>query len=67
MFVIPIKWVPYLLIVLGIGGSIFVAVSESPGSDAADRAFGIVVCILAGIGGIVWAIINIRKSKRDKK
>ena len=59
---IPMKWVPYLLIILGIGGAIFVAMSEAP-----DKVSGAVVCALAGIGGIVWVIIDILKSKRNKK
>jgi drug/metabolite transporter (DMT)-like permease len=67
MIFIPIKWVPYVFIVLGVAGVIIVAMSKSPGSDTADKVFGVVACALLGIGGIVWAIINIKKSKRDKK
>lgn len=63
MIFIPIKWVPYLLIVLGIMGTIVVAMK----GEGADKVFGIVVCVLAAIGGIVWAVINIKKSKHVKK
>ncbi len=59
---IPIKWVPYLLIALGIFGAIAVARSEAP-----DKVSGTVVCVLAAIGGVIWAAINIIRSKRNKE
>ena len=62
MIFIPVKFVPYLLIILGIGGAILVGQSEAP-----DKVGGVVVCLLAGIGGIVWATINILRSRRSKK
>ena len=62
MIFIPIKWMPYVLIVLGIGGAVLVAMSNAP-----DKVFGVVVCVLTGIGGMIWAAVNILKSKRDKK
>jgi len=61
MIFIPVKWVPYLLIILGIGGTVFVSIKGEGG----DKVFGIVVCVLAAIGGIIWAIIDIKKSKRE--
>lgn len=63
MIIIPIRWVPYLLIILGILGTILVAMK----GQGSDRVFGIVVCVLSAIGGTVWEIINQRKRKRNKK
>ncbi len=57
---IPMKWAPYFIIALGIFGTIVLAVKG--GADAADTIFGIVVCVLAVVGGVVW--ICIKKKKR---
>ncbi len=59
---IPMKWVPYLLIVLGIIGTIVLAVKG--GANTGDTIFGIVVCVLSAIGGAVWLVINIKNNKR---
>ncbi len=59
---IPMKWVPYLLIALGIFGTIVLAVKG--GSSTGDTIFGIVVCVLSAIGGAVWLVIDIKKGKR---
>lgn len=57
--IIPIKWVPYLLVILGIMGTILVSIHGQGG----DKVFGIVVCILSAIGGTVWAAIDIKKNR----
>lgn len=59
---IPIKWVPYLLIALGIFGTILLAVKG--GANTGDTIFGIVICVLCAIGGAIWLAINIKKGKR---
>lgn len=59
---IPTKWVPYVLIVFGIIGTIFLAING--GADIGDTIFGIVVCVLCAIGGAIWLAINIKKGKR---
>lgn len=59
---IPMKWVPYLLIVLGIIGTIVLAVKG--GANTGDTIFGIVVCVLSAIGGAVWLAINIKNGNR---
>ena len=59
--IIPTKWVPYLLIVLGVFGTIVMVVKGD--SWNADRISGLVVCILAAVGGTVWAVIKAKKRK----
>lgn len=59
---IPTKWVPYLLIVLGILGTIFMAVKG--GANTGDTIFGIVVCVLSALGGAIWLIVKKKKGKR---
>ena len=61
MIVIPFKWVPYLLIVLGVFGTIIMVVKGE--SWNADRIFGLVICLLAAIGGVVWVIIRAKKRR----
>ena len=57
--IIPKKWMPYLFIVLGVFGTIVVAMK----AEGADKVFGLVVCILAAVGGVIWAVIQANKRK----
>ena len=59
MVVIPMKWMPYFLIVLGVFGTIVVAMKAEGG----DRVFGIIVCVLAAVGGAVWLVIKAKRKK----
>lgn len=56
---IPTKWAPYVLIVLGILGIIVLAVKG--GANTGDTIFGIVACALAVIGSAIWLVIKKRK------
>ena len=58
---IPTSWVPYLLIILGIFGTVVLATKG--GSDTGDTISGIVVCVLCAIGGAVWLVIKNKKNK----
>lgn len=59
---IPIKWVPYILIIFGILGTICLAIYG--GADTGDTIFGIIYCLLSAISGAIWLAIKIKKGKR---
>ena len=62
---IPTKWVPYLLIILGIFG--IVVMSIYGGADTGDTIFGIVVCFLCVVSGVIWLVINMKQKTIPKK
>jgi len=62
MVVIPRKWMPYVLAILGLGGAVLVAMSDAP-----DKVSGTIACVLCGIGGVVWAVIDIRNKKKSEE
>ena len=59
---IPMKWVPYVIIVLGVIGTIVLAIYG--GADTGDTIFGIVVCVLSVIGGAIWLAVNIKRNRK---
>jgi hypothetical protein len=63
MIIIPIRWVPYVLVILGILGIIVLAMR----GQGSDKVFGIVVCALCAIGGIIWEIMNQKRRIRNKE
>lgn len=62
MIIVPRKWLPYFFIVLGVFGTIVMVRSAAP-----DKVSGTIVCALAAVGGVIWAIIDFRRNKRDKQ
>ena len=59
MIFIPTKWLPYMFIILGVVGTVVVSTK----GEGADKVFGMAVCILAAVGGTVWAVIKATKRK----
>jgi len=60
MIMIPRPLVPYVLIVLSFGSVILLFVKDSPEKISAG-----ILCTVIGIGSIVWAYIDYKRSKED--
>ena len=62
--IIPMKWVPYLLIALGIFGVIIVAIYG--GADTGDTIFAIVTCVFLLILNILNNIRNLTTQNKTQ-
>jgi hypothetical protein len=61
MIFIPTKWVPYVIIILGVFGLIVLVVKG--GVDPTDTLIGIVICSLAVIGSSLWLIFSKKRKQ----
>jgi len=63
MILIPRKLVPYVVILLGILGT-FVVLTKGQESEKVSAT---ALCVAAAIGGVIWAVIDVRNRKREEE